>query len=511
MKKTTTAVLVLLATGLLAAGQDAAPPPPDQIPAAPPPAPTFAAAGQGIERQLEECVRELAALRESIAAEKIPLAKTLADLETRLVEVRQELSRTGRTLDDRTRGQAELRSDIKARTEQVGYLASLLGEFRRNWESGLHIAELQRYRAPLEAARLVSEDDAKTDREILAAESVVLAASLDRLEEIAGGTRFEGKAVDADGTVSDGTFVLVGPVAIFRSKEGTRSGMAVQRLGSLEAGLAPFTDPPVAEAAAGFVTGLGTTFPFDPSLGDAQKIAETQETWAEHVAKGGPIMWPIFGLAGLALLVALGKWIGFLFVRSPSNRTLKRLLEAMAKGDRAGAEAIAMKMPGPAGKMLRDGVGHLGEPRELIEEVMYETVLKAKLRLNRFIPFVGICAAAAPLLGLLGTVTGIMNTFKLITVFGTGDVRTLSSGISEALITTEYGLIVAIPALLLHAFLARKAKSILDRMETFGIAFMNQVSRMPAAAPAPAAPAPAPEPPSPPSAPNPPAPEPTPA
>jgi biopolymer transport protein ExbB len=108
-------------------------------------------------------------------------------------------------------------------------------------------------------------------------------------------------------------------------------------------------------------------------------------------------------------------------------------------------------------------------------------VLKAKLRLNRLVPFIGICAAAAPLLGLLGTVTGIMNTFNLITVFGTGDVRTLSSGISEALITTEYGLIVAIPSLLLHAYLSRKAKAIVDRMETFGIAFMNQVSRMPAA------------------------------
>ena len=485
--KTMTTALVLLATGLLAAGQDAAPPPPAVAPEPPAAAPTFNDAGKGIERQLEESVRELSALRESIAGEKIPRAKALADLETRLVEVRRELSQAGRTLDDRTRGQGDLRNDIKARNEQVGYLASLLGEFRRNWESGLHIAELQRFRSPLEAARLVAEDDAKGEREILAVESVVLAASLDRLEEIAGGARFDGKAVDADGMVSDGTFVLVGPVAIFRSKEGTRSGMAVQRLGSLEAGLAPFTDPAVAEAASTLVAGLGTTFPFDPSLGDAQKIAETQETWAEHVLKGGPVMWPIFGLAGLALVVALVKWVSFLLVRSPSNRSLKKLLEAMARGDRAEAESIARKMPGPAGKMLRAGVEHLGEPRDLIEEVMYETVLKAKLSLNRLVPFIGICAAAAPLLGLLGTVTGIMNTFKLITVFGTGDVRTLSSGISEALITTEYGLIVAIPALLLHAYLSRKAKAIVDGMETYGIAFMNQVSRMPAPAAAVAA------------------------
>ena len=93
------------------------------------------------------------------------------------------------------------------------------------------------------------------------------------------------------------------------------------------------------------------------------------------------------------------------------------------------------------------------------------------------LPFVAICAASAPLLGLLGTVTGIINTFKLITIFGSGDVKTLSAGISEALITTKFGLIVAIPSLLLHAFLSRKAKSVVDRMEKAAVAFVNAVGQ----------------------------------
>jgi biopolymer transport protein ExbB len=94
------------------------------------------------------------------------------------------------------------------------------------------------------------------------------------------------------------------------------------------------------------------------------------------------------------------------------------------------------------------------------------------------LPFIAISATSAPLLGLLGTVTGIMNTFTLMTVFGTGDVKTLSSGISEALITTEYGLIVAIPSLLIHSFLSRKAKSITDEMDKAAIVFGNEVARM---------------------------------
>jgi biopolymer transport protein ExbB len=70
-----------------------------------------------------------------------------------------------------------------------------------------------------------------------------------------------------------------------------------------------------------------------------------------------------------------------------------------------------------------------------------------------------------------------MNTFSLITIFGSGDIKTLSSGISEALITTEYGLYVAIPSLLAHAMLSRKARSITDSMDQAAVAFINQVTK----------------------------------
>jgi CBS domain-containing protein len=110
---------------------------------------------------------------------------------------------------------------------------------------------------------------------------------------------------------------------------------------------------------------------------------------------------------------------------------------------------------------------------------MYEKILTAKMHLQSLLPFIAITAAAAPLLGLLGTVTGIITTFKMITVFGSGDVKTLSGGISEALITTMFGLIVAIPSLLLHAFLSRKARSILARMEKTAISFVNQINKTP--------------------------------
>jgi biopolymer transport protein ExbB len=212
-------------------------------------------------------------------------------------------------------------------------------------------------------------------------------------------------------------------------------------------------------------------------LGNVHKVEAIAETWVEHVLKGGPVMYPIFALAGAALLVVLLKWLSMVFIRRPGRKQVAQLLESVLAGDRQGAIDHAELIGGPAGRMLQTGAEHLGEPRELIEEVMFEQVLATRLRLNGWLPFVAICATSAPLLGLLGTVTGIMNTFTLMTVFGTGDPKTLSSGISEALITTEYGLIVAIPSLLLHAFLTRRAKSILDAMEQAAVAFLNHVRK----------------------------------
>ena len=167
-----------------------------------------------------------------------------------------------------------------------------------------------------------------------------------------------------------------------------------------------------------------------------------------------------------------------MLLASPKKKQLDALFAAVASGNAVLAKDKAESLKGPVGRMLVAGVEHMNEPKELMDEVMYEHVLTTRLKANGLLPFIAISATSAPLLGLLGTVTGIMNTFTLMTVFGTGDVKTLSSGISEALITTEYGLIVAIPSLLIHSFLSRKAKSITDEMDKAAIVFGNEVARM---------------------------------
>jgi len=468
-------VLVLLAGAPGLRAQD--PPEP-----APTPAPTsvdgtFDAAAATARKQLEDAVAELDRLREEIAGEKIPLSRKLGELEAELARLRLEHQSTSRLLDGRTLDLANLGSEIRSREAETAYLANLLSEYIRNFESRLHIAEIHRYEEPLQAAKLAAENTNLGAQEVFGAQVALLAASLERLHDALGGTSFEGTAVDPSGVVEAGTFVLIGPAAIFRSADGRKVGTAEQRLGSLEPAQIPFADSEDAGAAAQLVAGAAGSFPLDPTLGNAHKIEATQETFWEHVRKGGPVMVPIFALAAAALLVALYKWTRLAVLRRPSRKQVAALLDAVARRDEGAARERAAALKGPVGKMLAAGVEHLREPRELIEEMMYERVLTTRLALERGLSFIAISAASAPLLGLLGTVTGIITTFKLITVFGSGDVKTLSGGISEALITTEFGLIVAIPSLLLHAFLSRKVRGIIGQMETAAVGLVNQVSK----------------------------------
>jgi len=438
--------------------------------------PTFESARTDLGARLETSLVELATLREAIVAERIPLGEELSALELELSAARAELQDVTRQIDGRSLDLSNLRTELKQRKDESSYVANQLGEYIRNFESRLHIGEKQRYRESIDAARTAPEKPDLDQREVFAVQASLLTRSFERLEDALGGTRFAGNAVDPNGLVQRGQFLLVGPYALFRADSGHLVGTAEQRL-STEPIVAPFGTPEDNASAGQLVVEGAGTLPFDPTLGNAHKMEATQEGFVEHIKNGGPVMIPILLMAAAALLVALAKWIRFTFVRRPGRKTVQQLFEAVARNDREATQKLgsAVSDRGPLGGMLWTGVQHLDEPRALVEEAMYENVLTAKLRLNSFLPFIAICAASAPLLGLLGTVTGIINTFKLITVFGSGDVKSLSGGISEALITTKFGLIVAIPSLLMHAFLSRKARGIVADMEATAVGFVNRI------------------------------------
>ena len=470
------AATALLALGLIAtpldaqAGQDAQ----EQVPAV---GPKFGLAADELAAELKRAVAELNALRAEIAAEKIPLSRELTALEGELSLARSEFKDTNRTLNGRTLDLSNLQGELEKRQAESAFLSNLLRGYIDNFESRVHIAELQRYGADIEAAKLAPEAEGLSDSEAFAEQARLLSLSLDRLEEALGGARFEGEAVMPSGLVSEGAFLVLGPTALFQPGTGGDVAMAEQRIGSLQPTVVPFGSPEDVAAANGLMANGAGFLPFDPTLGNAIKIEGTKESFLEHVNKGGAVMIPIFAMAGLGLAFALYKWVSMALIGRPSRKRVTGFLDAVGRKDAEGVQRHVAQIKGPVGEMLGKGVEIMDEPRELVEETMYETVLTTRLKLQSFLPFIAICAASAPLLGLLGTVTGIINTFKMITVFGSGDVKSLSGGISEALITTKFGLIVAIPALLLHAFLSRKAKRIVDQMEQTAVAFTNELGR----------------------------------
>ena len=438
---------------------------------------TFDLAEMSAQEKLERSVADLVLLNSTIMDEKVPLNKQLNELEAQLQEVRQAYQQTSRLLDSRTLDLSNLRSEIEGRQAVKVYLSGLLSDYVRNFETRVHIAESKRYKEAVEAAKLAPENTNLSDEEIFKIQAELVGVSMERLLEAMGGTQFEGHAVDSTGLIKPGTFTLIGPVALYKSSDGESVGTVEQRLGSLEPTIVPFESTSMTEATAELVeTGKGQV-PLDPTLGNAHKIEATKETLIDEIKKGGAVMYPIVLLALAALLVALVKWIELAMIKKPSKKGFDTLLKAVASGNQQDATKAAQSLEGPTGEVLSAGVAHINEPVELIEEVMYEKILTTKLKLQRYLPFVAISASSAPLLGLLGTVTGIINTFKLLTVFGSGDVKALSGGISEALITTKYGLIVAIPSLLLHAFLSRKARGMSDMMEKNVISFVNQIHK----------------------------------
>jgi biopolymer transport protein ExbB len=151
------------------------------------------------------------------------------------------------------------------------------------------------------------------------------------------------------------------------------------------------------------------------------------------------------------------------------------MLTALRDREIATAEALADSLPSPVHELAVETVRHHDSPREHLEEILHEKMLSFTPRLERNLGALAVLGGIAPLLGLLGTVTGMIHTFQLVTIFGSGDAKLLSGGISEALVTTETGLAIAIPVLLVHAFLSRRARTLLGDIDTLATTLVHDL------------------------------------
>lgn len=191
-------------------------------------------------------------------------------------------------------------------------------------------------------------------------------------------------------------------------------------------------------------------------------IEKKKKKFSDTLNAGGTIGYVILSLGLISGFLLLLRF-RLLNSASKGNDGITLSAEkALLVGDVEGAKAIVAKNRGPLGKVLSTSLDFIDAEKDLLETTMSEVILEESSKLDRFSTMIVVTAAVAPLLGLLGTVTGMIATFDIITDVGTGDPKMLSGGISEALVTTMFGLIVAIPTLFFGQLTSKWAEKIKD-------------------------------------------------
>nr|WP_320115812.1 MotA/TolQ/ExbB proton channel family protein [uncultured Desulfuromonas sp.] len=226
-----------------------------------------------------------------------------------------------------------------------------------------------------------------------------------------------------------------------------------------------------------YLAGKSDLAPLDLKAGAGLAQLTQEKTFWQRIKGGGVLVWPILLLAVIAVLISIERALFLKKVHDNTDRTMSQVNQYAEQDNWEACQKLIEGRSTPVYNVVRAGISARHEEREILESILQEAILKELPRLERALPLLNIMAAIAPLLGLLGTVTGMISTFEIINIYGTGDPRMMSGGISVALVTTMLGLVVAIPIMLLHTFLNRQVEHIIGDMEEKSVALTNIISR----------------------------------
>jgi biopolymer transport protein ExbB len=199
-------------------------------------------------------------------------------------------------------------------------------------------------------------------------------------------------------------------------------------------------------------------------------------SFLDLVRSGGPFMWPIL-LCSVVALAIVGERLWTLQRKRVMPPDLTRRIWALVEAGQANDKVIAaLEINSPLGKLLATGLANRHRPRAILMERLEDAGRHVAHDLDRYLNTLGTIAGVAPLLGLLGTVTGIIKAFAAVYEGGMGDPRILSGGISEALLTTAAGLCVAIPAQVVYRYLRGRVDGIVVQIEKDVLRFADALN-----------------------------------
>lgn len=258
---------------------------------------------------------------------------------------------------------------------------------------------------------------------------------------------FPARIVQASGEAAEAEVTRIGPFVAFSKgkyltfRDGKLSFLARQPASDITGAASR-----VANASGdGFIRGA-----IDPSLGTLLGLVVETPTLSERIDQGRFIGKVILVAAALGVVLGIYKWVTLTMTAGAVRSQVRRKKASKAN---------------PLGRVMLAYENTQSNDVETVALKLDDAILKEVPKLEGGLNLIKVLAAVAPLLGLLGTVIGMINTFQAITLFGTGDPQIMASGISEALVTTVLGLVAAIPLLLLHAFAAGAAKRISQILE----------------------------------------------
>jgi biopolymer transport protein ExbB len=291
----------------------------------------------------------------------------------------------------------------------------------------------------------------------------------ERLARSIGGYVESGRAVGAgDNRLVDGTYCFVGPESFILSKDGGLWGTARVRESSEWPTVHAVRGWTAAEARGLFEKGPGVAS-LDASGGKALMLQVAEGSLFEHLKKGGTVGYVIIAIGLLALAISIQKFFDFRRLAVDEPPAVRRALGLIAGGAHVEAGKAIEGLKRTTLDLFTLGLQHRLKPKAILEEHLESYVMQQRMLQERRLPLLAVIATSGPLLGLLGTVTGMIKTFTLITVFGAGSAGKLSAGISEALVATKLGLSVAIPALVIHGFLSQRIQKQLGMLGRYAM------------------------------------------
>ena len=387
-------------------------------------------------KKIEQPKQRLEQTQEDVAEKRSKLATQITELEQQVSHLRSKTAAARRSKDEQTLSLQTLEQRLEQWQQQQDHQQNAITRLLQ--QSGLSYQEIS--------------DLSQSDKLNL------LQQQVNKLIEAAEPNWHESKAIMPDGRQLERPVLALGPIRLIAADKIDK---AVTGLGSRSA-TGVELEYAYSESESKELQKLrhsgSAQITFDPTLGKAQQNQSADKTPWQYLNDGGLWIIPIVIAALVSLIMAVTKAVQLYRVpaidnriRHPMQQKLKRIIESHLELD--------------------------AKEDKLVAQIQW-----MRFKLHKGLTVVTVIATIAPLLGLLGTVSGMITTFNMMATYGTSEPQVVSGGIGQALITTELGLVVAIPSLILSAVLTRKAKNDSEKLQQYAVEALEQHKKQQAGA-----------------------------